>query len=399
MSRHDHDFDEFLRRLLREEADAVEPADDGLERIRARLTRPRPAPVAWVMAVFSGTGRRVQGAARSASVWLQTLPGAAQARLRSPQGGRSQRWRSPAVLAACAAIAVAAGVLALTPLPQQAVSGTAALFRSLGGGHAGGGAARAAARRRAAAAAAGPRPSVQQPAGQAGTPAPIGQPGPSAVPSPAPDSASASSSAAASPSPSPSPQLPRRPARARRAVPARAQSHPELRAVPEPDPDPDHGPDHRPRPPPRRRPRTRRPDSRQRAPYAACMPGAASDEPVRLDDDASGRQGPARMPRRTELGSRTDSSGCGCRTGWPTSRARASRTAPTATAARSAGYRSSVRRRRADRRPRHAGLRGAEPVPVQRRAPDGRPVPARRRLHRPRPGRDRRARPTSPSGP
>jgi ATP adenylyltransferase len=29
------------------------------------------------------------------------------------------------------------------------------------------------------------------------------------------------------------------------------------------------------------------------APYAACMPGAASDEPVRLDDDASGRQGAA----------------------------------------------------------------------------------------------------------
>jgi hypothetical protein len=61
MSRHDGDFDEFLRHLLREEADAVEPADDGLERIRARLTRPRPAPVAWVMAVFSGTGQRAAG--------------------------------------------------------------------------------------------------------------------------------------------------------------------------------------------------------------------------------------------------------------------------------------------------------------------------------------------------
>src|SRR5580700_517483 len=139
----DHDFDEFLRRVLQEQANAVEPADDGLERIRARLTRPRPAPVAWVMAVFSGTGRRVPGAARSASAWLQTLPGAAQARLRWPRGGRLQswrRWRSPAVLAAAGAVTVAASVLALTPLPGQAVSGTAALFRSLGGDHGNGGA-------------------------------------------------------------------------------------------------------------------------------------------------------------------------------------------------------------------------------------------------------------------
>jgi hypothetical protein len=70
MSRHDGDFDEVLRHLLREEANAVEPADDGLERIRARLTRPRPAPVAWVMAVFSGTGRRVPGAVWSASALM-----------------------------------------------------------------------------------------------------------------------------------------------------------------------------------------------------------------------------------------------------------------------------------------------------------------------------------------
>src|ERR1700728_3429512 len=156
MSGHDHDFDEFLRHVLREQADAVAPADDGLERIRARLTGPRPAPLAWVMAVFSGAWRSVQGAALSASAWLQTLAAATAARrrptgdgrprrwhgrrLRGSHGARPQRWRSPAVLAACAAIAVVAGVLALTPLPQQAVSGTAGLIRSLGGGHAGGGA-------------------------------------------------------------------------------------------------------------------------------------------------------------------------------------------------------------------------------------------------------------------
>ena len=51
----------------------------------------------------------------------------------------------------------------------------------------------------------------------------------------------------------------------------------------------------------------------------------------------------------------------------------------------------SCRRGRPGRRPRRAGLRGAQPVPVQPRAPAGLPVPARRRLHRPR----RRRRPPS----
>lgn len=135
MSQHDDHFDEFLRRVLHEEANAVEPGDDGLERIRARLTRPRPVPVAWVMAVASGTGRRVQGAWGSASAWLRTLPGGAPAPPRSAPDGQPRRWRSPVVLAAAGAVVVVVGILAFTPLPQQAASATAALFRSIGGAH------------------------------------------------------------------------------------------------------------------------------------------------------------------------------------------------------------------------------------------------------------------------
>ena len=41
--------------------------------------------------------------------------------------------------------------------------------------------------------------------------------------------------------------------------------------------------------------------------------------------------------------------------------------------------------------PRRARLRRAQPLPVQRRPPAGRPVPSRRRLHRPRRRRDGRA--------
>ena len=93
--------------------------------------------------------------------------------------------------------------------------------------------------------------------------------------------------------------------------------------------------------------------------------------------------GPGGLPvavRRTTAARRRSSSGCGRRTGWPTSAARASRTRR----ARLPVLRhpDAGRRGRADRGPRGDGVRGAQPVPVQPRAPDAGPVPARRRLHR-----------------
>jgi len=42
--------EERLRRALRAAADSIEPAADGLERIRERLAKPRPLAVAWLMA-------------------------------------------------------------------------------------------------------------------------------------------------------------------------------------------------------------------------------------------------------------------------------------------------------------------------------------------------------------
>ena len=56
------------------------------------------------------------------------------------------------------------------------------------------------------------------------------------------------------------------------------------------------------------------------------------------------------------------------------------------------------RRGRADRRPGDDGVRRPQPVPVQRRPPDGGPVPARARLHRPHRRRGRRARRVHPDG-
>ena len=55
------DFEDFLRGALHASVDSAEPAGDGLERIRARLTTPRPLPVAWLLAAYSWVARRTRG--------------------------------------------------------------------------------------------------------------------------------------------------------------------------------------------------------------------------------------------------------------------------------------------------------------------------------------------------
>jgi hypothetical protein len=53
MSQHHRDHEDVLRRALHSAVDSMEVSGDGLERIQARLTTPRPAPLAWVMAAPS----------------------------------------------------------------------------------------------------------------------------------------------------------------------------------------------------------------------------------------------------------------------------------------------------------------------------------------------------------
>ena len=195
MSQRDRDYDEILRRALHAAANSVEPAEDGLERIRARLTTPYPMPLAWVMAGCSQLARYAAGAPQSALAWLETVLGGVRERFRAAQPGlppgRRPAWLRPAVAAAIAAVVVIAGALALTPLPQQAISQTAAFVRYLeNGGSAGG-----------TAAPGGSGPGAAGPAGGAVVPSPVHQhpaPPPCVVPTPA------LTSSAASPATSPS---------------------------------------------------------------------------------------------------------------------------------------------------------------------------------------------------
>ena len=81
MMRQDHEYDEVLRRALHSAADLVEPSADGLERIRARLTRPRPTLVAWVIVGYAEAVRPVLGFLQPVLVWLQaTLASAVSAK-------------------------------------------------------------------------------------------------------------------------------------------------------------------------------------------------------------------------------------------------------------------------------------------------------------------------------
>jgi hypothetical protein len=208
MNRGDRDYDELLRRALHEAADWLEPSDNGLDRIRARLTGPRSTPVAWMTAV---------------PVWW--------AGLRAACSGRSRRWQCAAALLSVAVVAGAAGALALTPLPRQAASRTGALIRSFensgpaggaggqgvtgsgtrpgpGAGAAPGTPPRVTHRHQHAAPApsarSAPSPAACRSSSASPSPSPDPSPSPSAAACPSP-SASPSPGASASPSPSPSP--------------------------------------------------------------------------------------------------------------------------------------------------------------------------------------------------
>jgi hypothetical protein len=140
--------EEVLRRALHAVADTIEPAGDGLERIRARLSRPRPLVVAWAMAACTSLvqalllrlepgaegqhgrpGSWLRLAARSLEAGgerlrpaVEALLGAARA-LRPGSGmSRHQKLRSALAFGAAAVIGAAGGFALSAGLPQQVIS-------------------------------------------------------------------------------------------------------------------------------------------------------------------------------------------------------------------------------------------------------------------------------------
>jgi hypothetical protein len=136
MSQHDRDREDLLRRALHSAADPLEPSGDGLERIRARLTTPHAAPVAWILAACSGLARRVRGGLGSIGARLPVRPGPAWQRGRVTRPGPQRQWQplrtNLAVALVVAACAVTIGVSAVTPPLRQAIAQTGSLIRSVG---------------------------------------------------------------------------------------------------------------------------------------------------------------------------------------------------------------------------------------------------------------------------
>jgi hypothetical protein len=78
MMQQEYEFDEVLRRALRGAADSIEPGGDGLERIRARLSMPRPLPIAWLMTGYADAVMRLRSALEGGIAWLRAVPGSGQ---------------------------------------------------------------------------------------------------------------------------------------------------------------------------------------------------------------------------------------------------------------------------------------------------------------------------------
>lgn len=60
------DHEAVLRRMLHAAAEQIEPSADGLQRIQARLTNPRPVPVAWICAIGTSLSLRIPPGLRPA---------------------------------------------------------------------------------------------------------------------------------------------------------------------------------------------------------------------------------------------------------------------------------------------------------------------------------------------
>jgi hypothetical protein len=249
--------EDILRQALHQAAESVEPATDGLSRIRSRLATPRPLVIAWIVACWEtvsqfvmlrlepvlaalagrlSTGlrtaeQRLQPAAerlqpvtdrlRPAFGWL--LAAAAWLRRVIKPHGSDERpsryaWVRPAIAMAAVVLVAVAGGFALSGLPHQISQAAQSVFSTgqthgsgggtrapgtSGGGHQLGTAPGGATTRGGASPT--PSPSCSPTAKRKPKPSPTPTPSPSpTTPSPSPTTPSPSPSTQPTPTPSPS---------------------------------------------------------------------------------------------------------------------------------------------------------------------------------------------------
>lgn len=144
--------EDILRRALREAAGSVEPTPDGLSRIQARLSPPRPLLAAWLVAAWETMSQfvmlrlefampRLEPMRVTLVNWLDTALPTVDRQLRpafgwliaalawlgrmvKPQSGSEERpsryaWVRPVAAMAIVVLVAVAGGLALSGLPSQ----------------------------------------------------------------------------------------------------------------------------------------------------------------------------------------------------------------------------------------------------------------------------------------
>jgi hypothetical protein len=234
------DPEEILRRELRAAAESIEPAADGLNQIRARLSAPRPLAVAWVMVGWATVGQpalvRLDQVFEAVAEWLRPVLHPVAERLRpvterlhpvyrtvravftphTGPGGRRSRyaWLRPALAIAGVVAVVAVGSFALAGVPNGVISDVGNFLSNspAQGSHSGGrpprenGNGQQIPTTSPGNRAASPSPSASCSPTPTSTPAPTTSTAPAISPSPTPTpSPSPSPSATPSPSPSASP--------------------------------------------------------------------------------------------------------------------------------------------------------------------------------------------------
>jgi hypothetical protein len=206
-----------LRRALHSAADVIEPRPDGLERIRARVSRPRPVPVAWAEALWTDLWLRAPAGLRSvldrvprAMVLAWTRFGPRPGRTGS-RASRTLGWLRPAAALGVTVFIVAAGAYVAINAQQSVNLGSSNSRPTQGagtGGHNGDNSGKTASRRHSPVTTGSPSPSAtasckpRKPASPASSaPTSIQPTSPSTTPSPS-VSPSPSTSDSSSPDPS-----------------------------------------------------------------------------------------------------------------------------------------------------------------------------------------------------
>ena len=139
MTHPSREYEDRLRRALRAAADSVEPSPDGLGRIRARLTPPRPVVAAWMVTETEPSMLRLRSLLNSLRLRIgrprgQFRPapagtGAARHKLRTQQS-----WLRPVAVAAAFVVILGSGAFAISKLMQN--SGLSVSGSASGGGEA-----------------------------------------------------------------------------------------------------------------------------------------------------------------------------------------------------------------------------------------------------------------------